>query len=244
MKAVDLQYQSSLSYADDDQLEDDMMNAAEKAISGPMTVAGPDVQASQVVNESLDEAAERFSEETGIEIVSHTFIAVDDDATTELCSELDGSTFGPEDPDFKKYTPPLHFNCRSFMQVNTSQTRDNPEITGAPKLSKKAQSQLVLAEASPASFELAEYQGRKVELENPFRTPEGPKKFGVYVKNDKGNVVLVRFGDPNMDIKRDDPERRKNFRARHKCDVDPGPKWKAKYWSCKFWSDEKVGELV
>ena len=146
VKAVDLQYQSSLSYADDDQLEDDMMNAAEKAINGPMTVAGPDVQASQVVNESLDEAAERFSEETGIEIVSHTFIAVDDDATTELCSELDGSTFGPEDPDFKKYTPPLHFNCRSFMQVNTSQTRDNPEITGAPKLSKKAQSQLVLSE--------------------------------------------------------------------------------------------------
>lgn len=244
VKAVDLQYQSSLSYADDDQLEDDMMNAAEKAINGPMTVAGPDVQASQVVNESLDEAAERFSEETGIEIVSHTFIAVDDDATTELCSELDGSTFGPEDPDFKKYTPPLHFNCRSFMQVNTSQTRDNPEITGAPKLSKKAQSQLVLAESAPAQFELAEYQGRKVELEKPFRTPEGPKKFGVYVKNDKGNVVLVRFGDPNMDIKRDDPERRKNFRARHKCDVDPGPKWKAKYWSCKFWSDEKVGELV
>lgn len=91
---------------------------------------------------------------------------------------------------------------------------------------------------------LAEYQGRKVELEKPFRTPDGPKKFGVYVKNDKGNVVLVRFGDPNMDIKRDDPERRKNFRSRHKCDVDPGPKWKAKYWSCKFWSDEKVGELV
>jgi hypothetical protein len=91
---------------------------------------------------------------------------------------------------------------------------------------------------------MAEYQGRQVELEKPFRTPEGPKKFAVYVKNDKGNVVLVRFGDPNMDIKRDDPERRKNFRARHKCDVDPGPKWKAKFWSCKFWSDENVGDLV
>lgn len=242
IKAMDLQYQSSLSYADDDQLEQDMDDAAMKAINGPMTVAGPDVQASQIVNETLDQAAKRFSEETGIDIISHTFVAVDDDATTELCSELDGSTFDPEDPDFKKYTPPLHFNCRSFMQVNTSETRDNPEITGAPKLSKKAQSQLVLSEGP--GFELAEYQGRKVELEKPFRTPEGPKKFGVYVKNDKGNVVLVRFGDPNMDIKRDDPERRKNFRARHKCDVDPGPKWKAKFWSCKFWSDEKVGDLV
>ena len=148
VKAVDLQYQSSLSYADDDQLEEDMINAADKAIGGPMTVAGPDVQASQIVNETLDRAAQIFSEETGIEIISHTFVAVDDDATTELCSELDGSTFDPKDPDFKKYTPPLHFNCRSFMQVNTSETRDNPEITGAPKLSKKAQSQLVLAEAT------------------------------------------------------------------------------------------------
>ena len=56
----------------------------------------------------------------------------------------------------------------------------------------------------------------------------------VYVKNDKGNVVKVEFGDPNMEIKRDDPARRKSFRARHNCD-NPGPKYKARYWSCKFW---------
>jgi len=56
-------------------------------------------------------------------------------------------------------------------------------------------------------------------LNKPFRTPSGPKKFGVYVKNDKGNIVLVRFGDENMEIKRDDPERRKAFRARHNCDT-------------------------
>ena len=71
-------------------------------------------------------------------------------------------------------------------------------------------------------------------LNKPFRTPKGPKKFGVYVKNEKGNVVIVRFGDPNMEIKRDDPNRRKNFRARHQCDSNPGPKWKARYWSCKM----------
>ena len=81
----------------------------------------------------------------------------------------------------------------------------------------------------------AEYQGRKVTLNKPFRTPDGPKKFSVYVKNDKGNVVKVNFGDPNMEIKRDNPARRKSFRARHKCDTDPGPKWKARYWSCKKW---------
>lgn len=81
----------------------------------------------------------------------------------------------------------------------------------------------------------AEYQGRKVTLNKPFRTPDGPKKFSVYVKNDKGNVVKVNFGDPNMEIKRDNPARRKSFRARHKCDTAPGPKWKARYWSCKKW---------
>ena len=79
---------------------------------------------------------------------------------------------------------------------------------------------------------------KKAPLNKPFRTPGGPKKFGVYVKNDKGNVVMVRFGDPNMEIKRDDPNRRKNFRARHNCD-NPGPKTKARYWSCKMWERGK-----
>ena len=81
----------------------------------------------------------------------------------------------------------------------------------------------------------AEYQGKKVKLNDPIRTSENPnKKFKVYVKNEKGKVVVVRFGDPNMAINRDDPERRKSFRARHNCD-DPGPKTKARYWSCFQW---------
>jgi hypothetical protein len=80
----------------------------------------------------------------------------------------------------------------------------------------------------------AEYQGKSVKLNDPFRTPDGPKKFGVYTMGPNGNVVIVRFGDPNMEIKRDDPERRANFRARHGCD-NPGPKWKANYWSCHQW---------
>ena len=75
-------------------------------------------------------------------------------------------------------------------------------------------------------------KGKK--LNKPFRTPGGPKKFSVYVKNEKGNVVKVNFGDPNMEIKRDDPARRKSFRARHNCE-NPGPKTKARYWSCKQW---------
>lgn len=80
----------------------------------------------------------------------------------------------------------------------------------------------------------AEKNGRKVTLNKPFRTPDGPKKFSVYVKNDRGNVVKVNFGDPNMEIKKDIPERRKSFRARMRCD-SPGPKWKARYWACKAW---------
>ena len=80
----------------------------------------------------------------------------------------------------------------------------------------------------------SEYQGRKVTLNKPFRTSGGPKKFAVYVKNESGNVVIVRFGDPNMKIKKNIPARRKSFRARHNCD-NPGPKYKARYWACKSW---------
>lgn len=77
----------------------------------------------------------------------------------------------------------------------------------------------------------AEYRGRKVKLGKPFRTPGGPKKFSVYVKNKSGNVVKVNFGDPNLKVKNADPKRAKSFRARHKCDqkkdrTTPG------YWSC------------
>src|SRR6056300_832223 len=82
--------------------------------------------------------------------------------------------------------------------------------------------------------EAAEYQGRKVKLNDPFRTPDGPRKFSVYVRNEKGNVVKVNFGDPDMEIKRDDPDRRKAFRSRHNCD-NPGPKTSARYWSCYQW---------
>ena len=85
--------------------------------------------------------------------------------------------------------------------------------------------------------EKAEYDGRPVELNNP--TKGDTKKYKVYVRNDKGNVVKVEFGDPNMEIKRDDPGRRANFRARHQCDTNPGPKYKARYWSCKFWEKGK-----
>ena len=86
----------------------------------------------------------------------------------------------------------------------------------------------------PSTITESEYQGKKVKLNDPVRSSDGKKKFYVYVKNEKGNVIKLGFGDPNMEIKRDDPKRRKSFRARHNCE-NPGPKWKARYWSCYQW---------
>lgn len=85
-----------------------------------------------------------------------------------------------------------------------------------------------------SKLEEAEYQGRKVTLGKPFLTPDGPKKRSVYVKNAKGNVVKVNFGQKGVAIKKHLPKHRKSYRARHGCDR-PGPKWKANYWSCKAW---------
>jgi hypothetical protein len=79
----------------------------------------------------------------------------------------------------------------------------------------------------------AEYRGRKVPLGKPMRGDV--KKFKVYVRDPKTkNVKKVNFGDPNMKIKRSNPKRRKSFRARHNCD-NPGPRTKARYWSCRKW---------
>jgi hypothetical protein len=109
---------------------------------------------------------------------------------------------------------------------------------------KKAKASYVVTAASEEYIVYSEEAlAAEKPLNKPFRTPKGPKKFSVYVKNDKGNVVKVNFGDPNMEIKRDNPERQKNFRARHNCD-NPGPKWKARYWSCKMWSKKPVSQVT
>lgn len=114
---------------------------------------------------------------------------------------------------------------------------------GTPKLIKKYKEHTPCQECDETYEDLvveaSEYQGRKVNLNDPFRLPSGSKKkFGVYVKNDKGNVVKVTFGDPNMEIKRDDPKRRASFRARHDC-ANKTDKTKAGYWSCYQWRASK-----
>lgn len=80
---------------------------------------------------------------------------------------------------------------------------------------------------------MADYKGKKVTLNKPFRTPNSSKKSAVYVKSgDK--VKIVRFGDPNMSIKKDQPANRKSFHARHKC-ATAKDKTTPRFWSCRAW---------
>jgi hypothetical protein len=89
-----------------------------------------------------------------------------------------------------------------------------------------------LSDVPEQTLHEAEYQGRKVSLGKPMAGDV--KKSKVYVKGPKGNVVKVNFGDKKMKIKKSNPKRRKSFRARHNCD-NPGPRWRARYWSCRAW---------
>ena len=89
----------------------------------------------------------------------------------------------------------------------------------------------------------ADYQGKKVTLNKPFRTPNDSKKFAVYVKNKDDNVIIVRFGDSDMEIRRDNEKARASFRARHDCE-NKTDKTKAGYWSCKLWSSKTVSEIL
>ena len=77
----------------------------------------------------------------------------------------------------------------------------------------------------------AEYRGKDINLNKPFRTPGGPRKFAVYTKNDKGNVIKVGFGQPGMRVNNDDPEKARSFQKRMGCD-NPGPRWKPRWWAC------------
>ena len=125
---------------------------------------------------------------------------------------------------------------RNGRPSNPNYKQDNDLLPKSHPRAKKADEDYEDWDEEP--FTAAEYQGRKVTLDKPFRTQGGKKKFAVYVKNSAGKVIIVRFGDPNMEIRRDDPEARKNFRSRHNCDqkkdkTTPG------YWSCKMWESGK-----
>lgn len=119
-------------------------------------------------------------------------------------------------------------NCVPKKKQNLDETEDLEEF-----LLLEEEESLFLEKLGEKQLEEAKYQGKTVTLNKPIRTPGESKKFKVYVK-DGDKVKIVRFGDPNMKIKKSNPKRRKSFRARHNCD-NPGPKTKARYWSCKKW---------
>jgi len=101
----------------------------------------------------------------------------------------------------------------------------------------------IVAEVLKTDFAKAEYQGKEVTLNKPRRTQGGNKKFEVFVM-DGDKVKRVTFGDPNMEIRRDDPKARANFRSRHSCDTK-NDKTKAGYWSCRMWeADTSVSDMT
>ena len=147
-------------------------------------------------------------------------------------------------------------NAKKQAQINMKGAKKQVQIKKPVKIvpvsnKKKGDTVIGIGESKLAKFnqfeslnawgEVTEEDKSGKKLNNPTRGDV--KKYKVYVKNDKGNVVKVEFGDPNMSIKRDDPARKKAFRARHNCD-NPGPKYKARYWSCKFWSTKSVTDLM
>lgn len=113
------------------------------------------------------------------------------------------------------------------LENRIEKTLDHIRVTGRPVMGQDGKP---VDPREPVGE--AEYQGRKVPLGKPMQGDVAKSK--VYVKKPNGKVVKVNFGDKNMTIKKNNPARRKSFRARHNCD-NPGPRWKARYWSCRAW---------
>jgi len=113
----------------------------------------------------------------------------------------------------------------------------------APSQDRLEALRVVIQEIMKEDFAKAEYQGEKVTLNKPRRIKGGNKKFEVFVQSG-GKIKRVAFGDPNMEIRRDDPKARANFRSRHSCDTKKD-KTTAGYWSCRMWEGgTSVSELT
>ena len=128
---------------------------------------------------------------------------------------------------------PAHKNSKAHKDAVAAGKKINKKAKKENVLFRSNKLRLEIIEhAEPILFKEAEYQGRKVKLNKPMQGDV--KKFKVYVKNEKGNVVKVNFGQKGMNIKKDNPGARKSFRARHKCDQKK-KKTSAGYWSCRKW---------
>ena len=206
----------------------DYMSSAARYIAGNVARDYGQLEESEsaITREQAQQIKDTITPEQALEIVKKmdaqqiaSFIAPPDDETQQAMSEgLVGLT--------EEILIESHFTLYDYLQDAIDENNETP----CPQCLYE-----VLSEAScgcPDLIPEAKYRGRTVKLNKPTRGDV--KKFKVYVKNAKGNVVKVNFGDKNMRIKKSNPKRRKSFRARHNC-KNPGPKWKARYWSCRKW---------
>ena len=138
----------------------------------------------------------------------------------------------------------VYMPAESHEEYLSFYEEDSPaEDPEGPSVDRLEALRAVVAEILKAEFQKAEYQGQKVTLNKPRRIQGGNKKFEVFVM-DGDKVKRVAFGDPNMEIRRDDPKARANFRSRHSCDT-ASDKTSARYWSCRMWeSDTSVSEMT
>ena len=204
----------------------DYMSSAARYIAGNVARDYGQLEESVITREQAQQIKDTITPEQALQIVQKmdaeqivSFIAPPDDEVQQAMSEgLVGLT--------EEILIESHFTLYNYLQDAIDENNETP----CPQCLYE-----VLSEAScgcPDLIPEAKYRGRTVKLNKPTRGDV--KKFKVYVKNAKGNVVKVNFGDKNMRIKKSNPKRRKSFRARHNC-KNPGPKWKARYWSCRKW---------
>lgn len=180
-------------------------------------------------NESMDPADQGEYDREGEMAIRNLTTA--EDAADELRSILDADDNLPEWVQ-KKITLAVDYldTARDYMKSKEPES-DMLEETYHGDEFHEAYGEMYYNEDE--QLDEAEYQGRKVALGKPMQGDV--KKFKVYVKDPStGNVKKVNFGDPNMRIKKSNPARRKSFRARHNC-ANPGPRTKARYWSCRKW---------
>tara|TARA_E500000331_G_C17255917_1_gene713039 strand:+ start:70 stop:963 length:894 start_codon:yes stop_codon:yes gene_type:complete len=214
----------------------DYMSSAARYIAGNVARDHGQLEEITVNDEQAEEIKSSITPEQALEIVQKmttaqiaSFIAPPEDEMQGAMAEgLVGLT--------EEILIESHFTLYEYLQDAIDESGESP----CPQCLYE-----ILSEAScgcPDLIPEAKYRGRTVKLNKPTRGDV--KKFKVYVKNAKGNVVKVNFGhggssakkkgEKTMKIRKSNPKARKSFRARHNC-KSPGPKWKARYWSCRKW---------
>lgn len=200
-----------------------------------------------------------INEELAIDlgVVEHTDdgVVVEMDALAQYILEHCGCSFEEEvelDEDYKTPDEAKAYQDGKKAVGKGISYDDNPnkkgskEYTAWSKGHNNARAEMIAKRHAKEEVEVdeAEYQGREVKLGKPMRGDV--KKYKVFVKDKKtGNVKKVNFGSKEMEIKRDDPERRKSFRARHGCGTPrASDRTKAAYWSCRMWSSKPVSKIL